>query len=321
MPHAPVVVLGPQRLRPTLRDAVSELPGIDLEAAHYAAVTAGWEEREGEHKEMAEHLGGRTTNLDLRGRAEDVFRFDPDFFDAFLAQHRRRGQVQALYRARLAHLLDAARELLSRRRAEDDPDLLEEAQRLAIEDVRQLDRAHAERLAELHAEFEDTWRPREREAVAGHREELASILADSSALCIAGGHVVILLNRLRLFDVLPLAKDLPILCWSAGAMALSERVVVFHDSPPQGPGDAEVLDVGLGLFRGLVPLPHAKRRLKLDDPMRVELFARRFGPALCAVLDEGTRVDWDGERWTAGPGTQRLREDGRLEEIVAEVRS
>jgi hypothetical protein len=50
--------------------------------------------------------------------------------------------------------------------------------------------------------------------------------------------------------------------------------------------------------------------------MRVSLFARRFGPALCAVLDEGTRVHWDGAGWTAGPGTQRLREDGKLEEIT-----
>lgn len=316
MSASTVVVLGPQRLSPTLRDAVAELPGFDLAGAHYAVVTAGWEEREGEHRELAEHLGGHTTNLDLRDRAEDVFRRDPEFFQAFLAHNGQRKQVQEFYRVRLAHQLDAARELLTRNRAHDDPELIAQAQEQAIEDVRQLDTQHTEDLRELQQKFEQTWQPLERDAVAEHRLELSRIVGDSSALCVAGGHVVILLNRLRLFGVVPMVGPRPIVCWSAGAMALSERVVVFHDHPPQGAGNAEVLEVGLGVFRGLVPLPHARRRLRLDDPVRVGLFARRFGPAMCAVLEQGTRVDWDGEHWSAGAGTERLMENGEVEEIV-----
>lgn len=311
-PSGPVVVLGPQRLRPTLRDAVAGLGRFDPGTAHYAVVTAGWEEREKEHAELAAHLGGRTTNLDLRERAEDVFQRDPDLFGALLAHHDRLKQLQELYRVRLAHALDAARTLLARERAEDEPELVELARTAAIDDVRDLDARHFGSLQEMHAAFEAEWKPTERDAVAAHREELARILGDSSALCVAGGHVRILLNRLRLFDLVPLAGDRPIFCWSAGAMALAERIVVFHDSPPQGAGDAEVIDAGLGLLQGLVPLPHASRRLRLDDPVRVGLFARRFGPALCAALDEGARVDWNDGRWQASPGTLALQQDGSL---------
>ena len=115
-----------------------------------------------------------------------------------------------------------------------------------------------------------------------------------------------LLSRLRLFDVVPLLDGRPVFAWSAGAMAVCDRVVLFHDSPPQGAGDPEVLDAGLAMCRQLVALPHARTRLKLDDPVRVSLFARRFAPATCVVLDAGARLDWDGREWTAGADTPRL---------------
>ena len=98
-------------------------------------------------------------------------------------------------------------------------------------------------------------------------------------------------------------------------MALSERVVVFHDSPPHGAGDAEVLEAGLGLHRGVVALPHASKRLHLHDRLRVGLFARRFAPAACVALDPLTRIVWDGVRWKGIPGTRRLAAAGDLLEV------
>ena len=70
MSAANVVVLGPQRLTPTLRDAVAEIPGHDPGAAHYAVVTAGWEEREGEHRELADELCEGVTLEDGPSSAE-----------------------------------------------------------------------------------------------------------------------------------------------------------------------------------------------------------------------------------------------------------
>ena len=97
--------------------------------------------------------------------------------------------------------------------------------------------------------------------------------------------------------------------------------MLFHDSPPQGPGDAEVYAPGPGhRSRGLVPLPHARhRRLRLDDPARVALFARRFAPDLCVPLDEGERLDWDegGTEWTPSRETLALTAKGGVDEAVA----
>jgi hypothetical protein len=96
-------------------------------------------------------------------------------------------------------------------------------------------------------------------------------------------------------------------------------VVLFHDSPPQGQGSAEVLEAGLGLVRGLLPLPHASHRLKLREPSRVALFALRFRPLLCIPLDgdspDGALVLWDGRGWRGIGGTQKLTKEGALMEV------
>ena len=88
---------------------------------------------------------------------------------------------------------------------------------------------------------------------------------DCDAIVIAGGHVASLLNRLALFDMLALAAGKPIIAWSAGAMVLTERIVLFHDYPPYGSDIAQVLDAGFGLAPGVVVLPDPRRRINLDD--------------------------------------------------------
>lgn len=310
-----VVLLGPQRLVPTLNVAVDAHLG---RGARLAAVTAGWEEREGEDEELRDHLGGRVHNLGVYERGEDVFRRDPDLFRAMQRRYDRLRRIQDVYRMRLAHALDAFRELF----AYDPlaPDGRERrwlaAERAdALEAVRTLDEQHVRNVAEAHAEFDAEVRPHEHGAIARHREELASELEGVEAVCVAGGHVSILLNRMRMFDVHELIGERALFCWSAGAMAMSERIVVFHDSPPQGAGNAEVLEAGLGAFPGVVALPHAHRRLRLDDPARVGLLSRRLAPALCVALDARCRIEWDGEHWAAAAGTQRLTDDGALAEI------
>lgn len=337
-----LILLGPQRLQPTLDRAIESL-GV---MGRIAAVTAGWEERESEDQELREHLGGRTLNLAAHARAEDVLQRDPELGQALRARHDTLRRVQELYRMRLVHAMEAARELL-RRRAANAPALAgatvgtalalaaagasgahapqaappaSELLRAAIDEecsdairaLRELDAHHLRRVRAVHEEFEARWRPFEREAVARHRAELAEVLAQCEALCIAGGHVTILLNRLRLFGIVELARALPIVAWSAGAMVLAERIVLFHDSPPQGAGDPEVLEIGLGCYSGVLPLPHADKRLRLADEARVALFARRFEPDHCALLTSRTRLDWDGARWSANEETRRLASDGSL---------
>src|SRR5262245_40862068 len=105
-----VVLLGPQRLKPTLIQA--------FEAAKVsgpvAAVTARWEEREDEIDELSERLGpGRpVTDLLLHRRGEDVFRRDSDRLLATGDFVARRRQLRDAYRSRLAHALDAVRDVM-----------------------------------------------------------------------------------------------------------------------------------------------------------------------------------------------------------------
>jgi len=308
-PH--VVLLGPQRIEPTLKDAVASL-GIH---GRVAAVTAGWEEREAEDQEMRDHLGIRVVNLRVYERGEDIYQRDPELFGAMRERHDLLRKLQELYRVRLAHELAAGRELLRRGTPQGFEALMGPVVEEALEALRALDRQHLERIAAIHAEFDARWRPTERESVARHRAELKAQLVGCEALCVAGGHVTILLNRVRLLGLLELARGLPVIAWSAGAMVLSPRIVLFHDSPPQGFGNPEVLEAGLGAFPGVVALPHADRRLHLEDPARVAIFARRFQPEVCALLVKGARLDWDGRAWTGADGTRRLGEHGELVDV------
>jgi hypothetical protein len=100
-------------------------------------------------------------------------------------------------------------------------------------------------------------------------------------------------------------------------MAISERVVLFHDLPMHGAGWPELLEEGLAMVKGVVPLPHAHRRLKLDDGVRVALMARRFAPALCAALDDGASLVVQPDGWKAGPGARRLTPEGAVQPMEA----
>lgn len=285
-----IVLLGPQRLQPTVGAVVDSL-GLQ---GRIAAVTAGWQEREAEDDELRQQLGHRTVNLRLHQRGDAVFAEDPELFAAHRRRQDRLKELQQLYRLRLEPALEVARELM---RKAADSELASAELDAALESVRSLDAHHLERLRAIHQQFEADHQPAERPAVLTRRQELADELEGVSALAIAGGHLPVLLNRMRLFDLLGLLDGQPIVAWSAGAMILAERVVVFHDSPPQGAGAAQVLEVGLARAPELLPLPHARRRLRLDDPGRVAMFSRRFAPLQCLAMNEGAELIWDGRRW------------------------
>ncbi len=305
-----LTLLGPQRPRPTLAATFDRL-GV---SGQVAAVTAGWQEREAEVDEMRDHLGRPVVDLLLHERCDRAFTAEPELFQAHRKRQDRLRQMQQLYRYRLDFTIQPARALLRRK---GNPELLEPEREAAIAALRRLDEEHLERIAAVHRGFERHLAAAHYPALARERAEVQEILAQSTALAIAGGHVAVLLNRLRLAGLAELTAPVPVIAWSAGAMALAESVVLFHDSPPQGAGNAEVLDVGLGWFRGLLPLPHAGRRLRLQDPYRVELFARRFAPAQCVPLDDGASITRIGDRWRADEPAQRLSTSGRLEHLEA----
>ncbi len=300
-----VLILGPQFRAPNLREALARA-GL---TGPVVAVTAGWQEREGELGALQDHLGVPVRDLRLYERAEAVFTQDPELHEAHRERQAGLRRLQDLYRVRLAHAKAAARELL----ADDDASpLARDARRDAILALRRLDAGHLRAIERIHADFRLQFGSARRAALARQAEELSQVLQSAGVVCIAGGHIAVLLNRLRLFGLERALRWRPVVAWSAGAMALAERIVLFHDHPPQGAGDAELFEAGLGLVRGAVFLPHAAVRLALAERKRVTLLARRFSPAACVTLDDGSLLHWKQGRLVAALGSRRLARDGGL---------
>ncbi len=298
-------LLGPQRLKPTLIEVVRAL-AID---GTVATVTAGWQEREDQDDDLNAHLGHKAVNLKLYVRGEQVLHDDPEFSAAHRARQDKLKQMQDYYRLRLAATLEAALDI-ARRSAGSE--LEHDEAEFSTKILRELDDDHAQRCAALRDEFDARTKPFERDAIVKHRRELQQILNGCQAIAIAGGHVAVLLNRLRMFGLTQLLKDQVLFAWSGGAMVTGDRVVLFHEDPPQGQGVAEVMDLGLGLHHGLTPLPSPRQRLKLEDRQRVSWFARRMAPSRCITFDNGEYVLFEGRRFYGASGTQWLQSSGEV---------
>jgi hypothetical protein len=302
------VLLGPQSLKPTLAEVVSEI----TPAGTIATVTAGWQEREGEDEELDAALDGRSLNLRLYERFDRVSDEDPELAAAHREIQDRLKLLRRAYNVRLTRLMDAWVAIAG---LAGEPSVLGPEREAALEGIRRLDARQLSRVREIRDEFADRHRLEEHPALARERDEIAGLLEDVEAAVVAGGHVAVLLNRLNLFGLRGLLAGKVLVAYSAGAMALSPRVILFHDSPPQGAGHAEAFEEGLGMFPGILPLPSGSRRLRTDDQERTGRFARRFAPAICVLLDTGTRVQWRGRGWRSVGPALALEPDGLLEPL------
>jgi hypothetical protein len=304
-----VILLGPQR-RPTVDAALRLLGTLDGPAA---TVTAGWQEREADDGELSRALGGRDVNLGLYRRWLDVQERDPQYATGERLLSAALAELQDLYLLRLDHALQAVYAL---QRRESGDRLRSQAVSDAVAAVRELDAAHLRRVNEARLDFFDRLPPHDRPAIAEHRAAVAAVLAQASVLVLTGGQVGVLADVLHLFNVAAALNGTPVIAWSAGAMALTDRIVLFHDRAPQGPGHPEVWVSGLSIVRDAVLLPHARARLLLDDIPRMAVLARRFAPARCVLLEGGTRLEpaRDGS-WPAG--TRILGEDGHVTALEA----
>ena len=278
-----------------------------------AACTAGWQERESDDAELRGLLVRSTVNLSLHARWLDVQEQDRELAFAEREHEAALGELRQLYLVQLDHALQATYAVAQGQ--EGRPRLRERALAGSVEVVRLLDEQHLERVRDAQLAFFAAWRPQERDSVARHRAEVEQQLASAAALVIAGGHVGHLTRLLHLFHVAPSLPEV-VVAWSAGAMALTERVVLFHDNVPHGIAQTEVLGEGIGVVPGLVLLPHARRRLRVDDPVRMAVLARRFTPAQCVVLDDGARLVLGADS-ALPPGARVVAEDGRITELEA----
>jgi hypothetical protein len=303
------VLLGAQRFEPTLGSVVDRL-GV---SGRIALVTAGWQEREPEDEELSAHLGGQTVNLNLHARGNAVFAADHELSVAHRERQVLLRHLQEIYRIRLEHAFEAERDVA----AYDAPAALQdEVRQSSIEAIRTLDAWHLDHCLSVHDDFERRFQVSSRPEVRRQRDEIARALSDCTAVAIAGGHVAVLLNRLDLFDLHELIGDRTVFAWSAGAMAVCDRIVLFHDDPPEGRVARQVLDVGLRLIPRAIALPEPERRLDLSAAERVGLQARRFAPSSCLALPARSFVIWQGDSFVAAEGAIELCTTGETRPFV-----
>ncbi len=260
-------------------------------------VTAGWEEREDATGELDEALDHRSIHFRLYHRLNDVLAKDETFAAAAVRHRDRQDELTALYRLRLEHTLDgvyAVQRRIPAHPARARRSLALAAFHDAVAGVRRIDDWFLGQMAVLEAELADAGGIERSGVIGWHREELKSDLARCSALVIPGGNVNTLVRVLRLFAIV-IPQELPVLAWSAGAMALTERIALFHDFGPAGSREAELLSRGVGRVRGVVAFPHPRRRLRLDDRERSSALALRFDPARCLLLDDGAWVEFGAD--------------------------
>lgn len=312
---APTVLLGPQRFTQNVGSALAALE-VD---GPVAVINPGWEEREDDDGELDQAVGGRAANLRLHHRMFDVIAKDKRFAAAALQFRDRHDELLDFYRIRLSHALSAVY-ACQRRTSRRGIGALAEVD--AIDTVRAVDGWYLEQLDSIYGDFDERAGREDSELIGWHRGEIGAILDSAAAVVLPGGHVGVLLRALRLFEV-RLPPDTPVLAWSAGAMALTDAVVLFHDFSPQGSGAAELHGPGLGRLPGLVCLPHARRRLDLDDQPRMRALARRFPGHELVLLDDGTSLSIPaaaagvGGRRTQLPGGARtLTADGTVREVA-----
>lgn len=279
------ILLGPQRFTTTLAPTVRSLA---LEGS-VAMVNAGWEERETNDGELAGYLDGRGVNLRLYQRSVQLLAADRELRVAVLEHRARHDELRAFYGIRLQSACDAVQAV---RRRTSWRGVGASADRSAVQAMRDVDDwfvYEVARLVEATAASEAVTQSTE---LARHRAEVADVLAGAAGVVIAGGHVGILMQTLRLFNV-TLPASLPVIAWSAGAMAVCDPVLLFHDFAPHGVSTPEVHDRGLRRLPHVIALPHARRRLRVDDRGHMSLLAERFPSRHLLPLDDGTVVRFD----------------------------
>ena len=236
------------------------------------------EERESDDGELDSVLEGRSRNLRLYGRMTDVLERDPEVATA--ASPPRQETLSPTSPAHCPTTAPRPRPWrATRRKGRDDGPT--RPTRTASRRSRQLDDWYLDASTSLRRAGGATGRSSAANDREQHRAEVAEQLDGASVLAVAGrtrrhaaAHDAVLLGR-------PPA-ELPVVAWSAGAMAMTRlrRAVqrLRRRARPPRCGDR-----GVGRVERVIALPHARRRLRLEDRRAHEVFVRRFQGRLPAA--------------------------------------
>lgn len=277
-----ITILGPERPAPVLPRVLDRL-GI---RGPVALVTAGWRHDEPRDEPLRDAVGIEVRNLALYAAFRALERDAPDLIAAYTHKQAVLRRTKERYRAAIVPALNGCRDLYARRRDATCPWFGQ-----AMRNIQAMDEIFLAECDRLHRSFEDEHHPARHPRVQAEIDRIRETLEGTAAVLIAGGHVGVLRNRLSFFGFDEWLRGRTLVAWSAGAMTLTERIVLFHDHTTFGVGLAEVLDRGMGLLPDVVFLPHAKERLDLGDAENVAILARRFAPAACVGLQNGATLE------------------------------
>lgn len=311
----PVVILGPQRPAPNLPEVLAA-HGI---SGPVAVITAGWRHDEDELDALRRDLPkNRLVHLPIYAWFDEVHAEEPVLAAAYAARQKRIRQYKAAYRAQLQSALDAVS--ATQALIERDPSLFLPELHFLLTSLRAIDDRTVQRVNEIRDEFPATAQPWAYPAARDRHARIQDAFAHCSAVLIAGGHVGVLRNRMYFFGLDALLRGYVegggcVVAWSAGAMSLADRVLLYYDDPPDGRGEAEVLDSGLRLTPGAIWLPHATHRLRVVDPERMARMSARLRPELAITLENGAWVEHVNGVWTSRGRPEAARLVGALGQV------
>lgn len=148
---------------------------------------------------------------------------------------------------------------------------------------------------ELDRYFRDRARIDENPTYLEIRDELRRRILSANSVFMAGGHMPVLINRLRFFDLDSVFREA---LWrgtnfytiSAGSMALCEKIIVYDDFYGEEGSvrrrEFEFFDTGLGLVTAVTLFPHCMDRIQTDEPDNLTYLAHRFASGPCVGLNE-----------------------------------
>ena len=306
------LLLGPQRPVINLGVAVKK---AGIPQGPMAVISAGWQEAEGDIVDIFAQVQRPLHDLGIYQKAEQLTAAYPKFAQAYRQRQDNLKDLQRLYRLRCKQLMIATRATL---RAEANPEILEAEQHHAMGQVRELDRHHLRSIQAIHCEYNQTFNGLTDGELDAFGAQTVARLADCESILITGGNVMVLLNRLNMFGLTNKLADKHLVAWSAGAMVLSDTLVLFHDETPLGRRDPEVVSRGCGVIPGYVFLPDAKHRLKESDTVRTRLMSRRFAPARCVTLNNGAGLLFEGGTLKIADQVKLMTRDGTFEELQSQ---
>ena len=297
--RAPSSFSGAQRFDPSLARRWPKL-GV---TGRIAVITAGWQEREAEDEDLAEHLQGRDRQpAPARARRRCL----PQ-----RSRAARRPPRAARGAASPAGLLPHSARARARGAARDPaavprPPTSSPTKRSAsIEAIRDLDAWHLASARAVRKDFEERCEPAPRPARRrAHRKELrGDRLRSATRSPSRGGHVASLLNRLVAVRSRQARRQTARLRvvrrarWPS-AIASSSSTTTLR----KGQARARCSTPGSASSPARSCLPAARGPPAPRRPERVQVMARRFAPASCLAFPARSRITWRRGRFTSPHG-------------------